>query len=90
MDERVGRADQATQHRLAFGVLKVEGDRTLVAIVVGIKCRDAGSTYRLDDPHAIAIQRLDFDDVGSEVPQDLRCVGAQDNSGDVDDAVALE
>ena len=90
VDEGVGGGDQLHERRLAGLGLEVEHDRALVAVAVGKDGGEAGCRLRRQGTHAVALRRLDLDDLGAKIPQDLRGVGAEDDGGEVEDAQAFE
>ena len=49
-----------------------------------------GAAMRRHRAHAVALRRLDLDDLGAEVAQDLGGVGAEDDRGQVENAQAFE
>ncbi len=82
--------DQLRSAALPPSRLEVEHDGALVAVEVGEDGAEARRRERRHGAHAVALGRLDLDDLGAEVAQDLRAVGAEDDRGQVEDAQAFE
>ena len=74
----------------SLGPLEIHGDRALVAVQgqeKGAHARMARHTVGTDQ---VTIQRLHLDHLGAVVAQDLRRIGAEDDSREVQDANAVK
>ncbi|MNK99487.1 hypothetical protein D3C87_1198820 [compost metagenome] len=90
VDQHVGARGQA-QHRLpACRLLQVEHQASLAAVRVQEDAGHAFVSRRSDAAHTVAAWRLNLDDVGPQIAQDLRGVGPHQHRRDVDDAHALQ
>ena len=87
MQENIAASDETGQDVLGFGPLEIDGDQSLVAVVVGEQ-RDHARRSWLRCARHVPIHRLDLHDLGPEVREDLRGIGAEHDRADLQDANA--
>ena len=76
---------------LPASVLRSSTTERLLRLKLAKMARDARRRHRgRHGAHAVALRRLDLDDLGAQVAQDLRGVGAEDDGGEVENAQAFE
>ena len=90
VDEDVGGIDQRQQVRASRLGLEVENDAAFIAVRAKEQRGHARFARRSGEPRAVAVQRLDLDDVGAVVGKHLRRRGSEHDGGDVDDADARQ
>ena len=81
VDEHIGALAQPQQRRARRGLFEVEDDAALVAVELKIHRAHPGVVAGAALAHQIALRRLDLDDVGAIVGQNLRGVGPQHHRG---------
>src|SRR5262249_23490922 len=93
LDEDVGAGNQLLRDRLAVGPLQVEGEAPLVAVRGHEEDGEAALVEVAPRPVALpelAARRLDLDDVGPEIRQELDARRPQQELGERQDANTLE
>ena len=86
LDHDVGRSGELPRHLRARGLLQVDADALLVAVEHRKK-----ACARAEQPsRALALDRLDLDDLGAHVGQHHRAGRAHHHVRELDDAQALE
>ena len=88
-DEDVRRGDEAREDVPRARLAQVDGDAALVAV----QAQEGGALVAAAGAEVAAVvadERLDLDDVGAEVPEQGRGVGAREHGGEVEDADAGE
>jgi hypothetical protein len=88
--QHVGVGVQALERCEAIGMAQVERDAALVAVERQVHRSHAFATAGTDVPDSVSFGRLDLDDVGSQVRQDLRREGAHHHAGEVHDPDARQ
>ena len=84
LDQDVGVLEQAQEHALALGPAQIETERALVAVDADeVGSVLAGIEGRAPVAHLVALRRLDLDDLGAVVAQDLGGVWPAQHPGDV-------
>ncbi|MNR06974.1 hypothetical protein D3C85_1230740 [compost metagenome] len=90
VDEHVGIRGEPQQRLAAIGLLEVQHHAALAAIGVQEDATHAGIPAGPDAAHRVAAGRLDLDDVGAQVAEDLGGIGPHQHRGHVDDAHTVE
>ena len=91
LEQEVGLLDQVLEQRLAVGLAQVERDRLLVARDDRPPQRLAVRLLAAPDAHRVALaRRLDLDDLGAEVAEQLAAERAGQQGAEFDHAQARE
>ena len=72
------------------GLAQVQHDRAFVAVGINEDVTHAWVFHGAGVAHDVALRGLDLDDVGAVITQNLRGVGAQHHTGEVNHAQARE
>src|SRR5690606_19643980 len=86
LDQHVGFPDQSAYHRLPRRHVSIDRKAALVAAVGGEEARGGP----LEEPRAIALDRLDLDDVGTEVCENHSAGRTHHHLAELDDANAVQ
>ena len=86
VDEHVSRTDELAQHGAPVRRFEVDGDRTLAAVEIEENAAHAVRCDRTGVAHDVALGRLDLDDVGAVVGEDLRGQRPEHHRREVNDA----
>ncbi|KAG1076491.1 hypothetical protein G6F40_017344 [Rhizopus arrhizus] len=84
LDQHVGIGQQVAQQLLAGRLRQVQRHAFLVAVHADEVGRGVAQEGRAPAPGFIAAGRLDLQDVGAVVGQDLRAIGTAQHAGQVD------
>jgi hypothetical protein len=84
-EEDVGLLHKAAQRLKAFRILEIEQDGALVAVAAHVDGAHAGRRRRAGVAHDVARAVFNLYDVGAHVAHQLRGVGAEHDSGQVQD-----
>ncbi len=90
VNQHIGALAQPQQRRARRRLFQVEDDAALVAVELKIHRAHPGVLAGAALAHQIALRRLDLDDVGAVIRQNLRGVRAQHHRRKIDNAQSLK
>jgi hypothetical protein len=90
VDEHVGAGAKPQQRRPRRRLFQIEHHAALVAVELQKQRAHAGVLLRAAGAHQIAARRLDLDDVGAVIGENLRGIRAKHHRGEVDDAQSVQ